>query len=55
MSMQKVKVRGQKVKITEVTNQLNRFRAVTPVWIHIWRWNDAYNLMLQKNVDFGPN
>ena len=48
-SMQKVKV-GQrsKVKITEVTTQLNRFRTVTPVWIHIWWWNDAYSLMLLK-------
>ena len=25
-----------KVKVTEVTTQLNRFRTVTPVWIHIW-------------------
>ena len=35
-----------KVKVTEVTNPLNRFRTVTPVWIHIWWWNDAYDLML---------
>ena len=42
------KVQGQrsKVKVTEVTTQLNRFRTVTPVWIHIWWWNDAYSLML---------
>ena len=25
-----------KVKVTEVTTQLNRFRTVTPVWIHVW-------------------
>ena len=25
-----------KVKVTEVKTQLNRFRTVTPVWIHIW-------------------
>ena len=38
-----------KVKVTEVTAQLNRFRwAVTPVWIHIWWWNDAYSLMLLR-------
>ena len=37
-----------KVKVTEVTNQLNRFRTVTPVWIHIWWWNDAYSLMLLR-------
>ena len=36
-----------KVKVTEVTTQLNRFRTVTPVWIHIW-WNDAYSLMLLR-------
>ena len=37
-----------KVKVTEVTTQLNRFRTVTPVWIHIWRWNDTYSLMLLR-------
>ena len=39
---------GSKVKVTEVTTQLNRFRTVTPVWIHIWWWNDAYSLMLLR-------
>ena len=29
-----------KVKVTEVTTQLSRFRTITPVWIHIWWWND---------------
>ena len=37
-----------KVKVTEVTTQLNRFRTVTPVWIHIWWWNDAYSLTLLR-------
>ena len=37
-----------KVKVTEVTTQLNRFRTVTPVWIHIWWRNDAYSLMLLR-------
>ena len=37
-----------KVKVTEVTTQLHRFRTVTPVWIHIWWWNDAYSLMLLR-------
>ena len=45
MSMLKVKVRGPKVKVTEVTTQLNYFRTVTPVWIHIWWWNHAYGLV----------
>ena len=36
------KCRGQrsKVKVTEVNTQLSRFQIVTPVWIHIWLWND---------------
>ena len=42
------KGQGQRstVKVTEVTTQLNRFRTVTPVWIHIWWWNDKYSWML---------
>ena len=37
-----------KVKVTEVTTQLNRFRTLTPVWIHTWWWNDTYSLMLLR-------
>ena len=37
-----------KVKVTEVNTQLNRFRTVTPLWIHIWWWNDAYSLMMLR-------
>ena len=37
-----------KVKVTEVNTQLNRFRTVTPVWIHTWWWNDAYSLMMLR-------
>ena len=48
----KVHAKGQvqrsKVKVTEVTTQLNRIRTVTPVWIHIWWWNVAYSLMLLR-------
>ena len=48
----KVHAKGQgqrlKGKVTEVTTQLNRFRTVTPVWIDIWWWNDAYSLMLLR-------
>ena len=47
-----VHARGQgqrsKVKVTEVTNQLNHFQTVTRVWIHIWWWNDTYSLMLLR-------
>ena len=48
----KVHAKGQgqrsKVKVTEVTTQLNSFRTVTPVWIHIWWWNYTYSLMLLR-------
>ena len=37
-----------KVKVTEVNTQLSRFQTVTPVWIHIWWWNDAQSLMLLR-------
>ena len=37
-----------KVKVTEVNTQLSLFRTVTPVWIHIWWWNDAQSLMLLR-------
>ena len=37
-----------KVKVTEVTTQLNHFRTVTPVWIHIWWWDDAYSLIMLR-------
>ena len=37
-----------KVKVTEVNTQLNSFRTVTPVWIHIWWWNYTYSLMMLR-------
>ena len=37
-----------KVKVTEVTTQPHRFRTVTPVWIHIWWWDDAYSLIMLR-------
>ena len=37
-----------KVKVTGVTTQLNRFRTVTPVWNHMWWWNDACSLMMLR-------
>ena len=44
------KVLGQrsKVKVTEVTTQLNRFRPVTNIWIHIWWWKHVYGLMILR-------
>ena len=48
----KVHAKGQgqrsKVKVTEVTTQLNLFRTVTPVWIDIWWWNDAHSLIMLR-------
>ena len=35
-----------KFRVTEVKIQFSRFRTVTPVWIHIWRWNDTRSLVL---------
>ena len=35
-----------KVKVTEVKIQFNRFRTITPVWIHIWWWNYVESFML---------
>ena len=42
--------KGQRseVKVTEVNTQLSGFWTVTPVWIHIWWWNDAQSLMLLR-------
>ena len=37
-----------KVKVRKVNTQLNRFLTVTPVWIHIWWWSDAYSLMMLR-------
>ena len=44
MSMQKCKVRGQEVK-----TQISCFGTITPVWFHIWRWNDAQSLILFRS------
>ena len=47
-----VRAKGQgqksKVKVTEVNTHFSRFQTVTPLWIHIWWWNDAQSLMLLK-------
>ena len=33
------------VKVTEVKTQFSHFLTITPVWIYIWRWNDAQSVM----------
>ena len=52
MFMQKVKCQRSKVKVTEVKTQFSHLRTVTPVWIHIWPWNDAQGLMLLRRELF---
>ena len=48
MSIQKVKIQRSKVKVIEVKTQLSHFRTITPVWTHIWQWNDAQSLMMLR-------
>ena len=33
---------------SQVKTSFSRFRTVTPVWIHIWGWNDAQSLMWHR-------
>ena len=40
------------VKVTEVKTQFSSFRTVTPIWIHIWRRNDAQSLIWHKPYCF---
>ena len=42
------KGQGSKVNVTEVKTKFSGFRTVTPVWIHIWCWNDVHSLMLLR-------
>ena len=37
-----------KIKVTEVETQFSCLRTVTPVWIHIWWWNDVQGLMWHR-------
>ena len=37
-----------KGQMQEVKGQFSRFQTVAPVWIHIWRWNDAQSLMCHR-------
>ena len=41
-----------KVKVTEVMTPLSRFRTITPVWSHIWRWNDAQSWCCLEEVPY---
>ena len=41
---------GSKVKVTKVKAPFSHFQIVTPVWIHIWRWNGAQSLMWHSQI-----
>ena len=35
-------------KILPILTRIDRFRTVTPDWMHSWLWNDAQSLMLYR-------
>ena len=39
-----IKLQGHTVKKMLILTQIERFRTVTPVWIHWWLWNNAQSL-----------
>ena len=43
-SRSSVKFQDQTAKKSSILTQIGRFRAVTPVWINQWLWNDAQSL-----------
>ena len=49
MPTREVKVRGQRSRSQRSRSDLT-VSGLTPVWIHIWRWNDAKSLMLLTGV-----
>ena len=40
-----VKFQGDTGQRFPIMTQIERFRTVTPVWIHRWIWNDAQRLV----------
>ena len=43
-SRSSVKFQGHKGQISLILSGIERFRTVTPVWIHRWLWNDLESL-----------
>ena len=43
-SRSSVKLKGHTAKKSSILTQIGCFRAVTPVWIHQWVWNDTQSL-----------
>ena len=43
--------RSHGTKKSPILTRIEHFRAVTPVWIHRWLWNDAQSLMRHKRDD----
>ena len=48
ISMSSVKFQGHTGQKMLILTWIERFRTVTPVWIHSWLWNDAQSLMLYR-------
>ena len=44
-SRSSVKFQGHKGQKLPILTRIERFRTVTPVWIHPWLWNDAQSLI----------
>ena len=42
--------RSHRTKKSRILTRNERFRTVTPVWIHQWRWNDAQSLASHRRV-----
>ena len=40
--------RSHRTKKSLILTRIERFRTVTPVWIHRWLWNEAHSLMYYK-------
>ena len=47
-SRSSVKFQGHRDKKLPILTRIERFRTVTPVWIHPWLWNDAQSLMYYR-------
>ena len=47
-SRSSIKFQGLRKKKLSILTQIRRFQTVTPVWIHIWWWNDAYSLIMLR-------
>ena len=42
--------KSQGTKKSPILTRIERFRTVTPIWIHLWLWNNAQSLMSHRTV-----